>query len=300
MSDKIRIGTRGSALALWQANKIAQLITANYSEYTPEIVIIETEGDLDRESPLWQIGGKGVFVKSLEKALLKEEVDLAVHSFKDLTSPLPKSLALVGFLPPETPSDAIVLCGDNPQQNVPEGGTLATGSRRREALINRWRPDIKVVPIRGNVGTRIKISQDKGYDGVVLSAAGLIRLGLMTDTVMTMDPQLFVPAPGQGVIAIESRRDDLTAIEIASTISHPDQMIVSGWEYDVLSRVGFDCQVPMGLWIRLENDKVKVDGFLSNSDGSEVFESQFEVSLELAEARIKALAQTMKEWIQTK
>ncbi len=253
---KIRIGSRGSALAMWQANHAKSLLP----NHDVEIKIIKTEGDLS-DKPLSEIGGKGVFIKSLELALLNNEIDIAVHSFKDVTSDLAPGLQLSGFLKPESVRDALIV-GKAPVK------TIATGSLRRIQLLKKLRPELKTVDIRGNVDTRLKKLDEGQFDGLILSEAGLIRLGLNDRVTESLDPMSFVPAPGQGVICFETREGELT--DLCDSISDPEQLIISRIERQLLEEIGFDCTVPLGVYSELKDDKILMRVFLNDTFSYEI------------------------------
>jgi hydroxymethylbilane synthase len=226
-----------------------------------EIHVVVTSGDRDQKSHLTDIGGKGIFIRELEEALLDGTVDIAVHSFKDVTSHLAPSLTLATFLKPESVCDVMVTRGELPFEKLPEGAVIGTGSMRRKALLLRLRPDLCIVPIRGNIDTRIARVDRGDYDGIMLSEAGLIRLGLDKKVSVRFDPSMFYPAPGQGVVTVEIRNQDRDLAEICTGIGDAQQMSISRAELTLLETVGFDCRTPLGVYTSIENSILTMRGF---------------------------------------
>lgn len=275
------LGTRGSKLALAQVEIVkARLEKANPNiEFKTEI--IHTQGDIDLTSPLSEIGGKGVFIKELEVALLNKQIDIAVHSLKDVTTALPQELQLSSFLSAESFTDVIV-CNEKYKhiEDLPKGITLATGSMRRKALLKKLRPDIKTVDIRGNVLTRIAKLKEGNFDGVVLSEAGLIRLGLEHLISYRFNPHLFCPAPGQGVIALESRKNEEQTFKICRSINDKHQEIKSTTELAFLEKVDFGCRAPLGVHAILENDQLSFIAFMATEKMDQYLEQRLNLRLE--------------------
>lgn len=260
-NNQIIIGTRGSKLALAQAEIVACRLQQELPTVQIEKRIIVTSGDRDRTSTLAVIGGKGVFIRELEQALIDGTIDLAVHSFKDVTTQLAPSLLLDAFLTPESVADVMVTKGNIPLALLPQGALIGTGSIRRKELLQRMRPDLQITPIRGNVDTRIAKVDRREYDGVLLSEAGLIRLGIAKRVSERFDPEIFYPAPGQGVITIETRSDDDELREICSIIGDPQQRMISRAELALLGTIGFDCKTPLGVYSRIDGGMLIMKGF---------------------------------------
>ena len=259
------IGTRGSALARWQAQRVQALIHRHCPEQLTDIQIIQTTGDHDQTSPLHAIGGKGVFTKCIEQALLDGHIDMAVHSLKDMTSAMPEALQLTAFLVAESPADAWI-SADYPDFNqLPESCTIATGSLRRAALVKQQYPNATIVPIRGNVDTRLNTYSQTAM-GTFLSVAGLVRLKLDNDHTHALPVHTFTPAPGQGVVVVQTRQQDTTLNAALSAINHPGQEQLARFELDFLYRVGLDCRAPLGAhaWIDPKNNQPSLQVFLSN------------------------------------
>ena len=266
MNHELRLGTRGSQLALWQANAVARRIAATGGPRC-EIVVIKTTGDRLQEAPLSDSGGKRLFVKEIEDALLRNEIDLAVHSSKDLPVVLPDGLAIGGVLPREDPRDAVILpashrgcasvgdlvaiLGQNPR--------IGTSSVRRIAQLTRMLPGARFEPIRGNLDTRLKKLDEGGYDAIVLAAAGLRRLGFSHRISMTLPAEACVPAPGQGIVAVEIRESDEEIGRVVKRISDASAEAALDAERAVIEMLGGGCQTPVGALATLvENRESKV------------------------------------------
>ena len=283
MSARLRIGSRGSALALCQAEKVRLLLSQLRPNDSFDIEVIQTTGD--RETlPLSEMGGKAVFVRELEIALLQHRIDLAVHSLKDVTASPLEGLALTGFLSPESISDVLVCPSPMTLETLPAGTVLGSGSMRRKALLHLLRPDINCQDIRGNVDTRLRKIKTENLDGILLSEAGLIRLGMLPDSrsgvwsfqwesrtfwACRLEKDRFCPAPGQGVVTIQSRTEDEPLATWIRQISDPRQRVISELELILLQGVGFDCRIPFGAYTNLDEDQVEVHTFHPN--GRDIF-----------------------------
>lgn len=271
MKRSFRIGTRGSLLALWQANFIKDLLLAVRPDLHTEIRIIKTTGDRNLDSPLSEIGGKGIFVKEIEEALLSEEIEIAVHSMKDLPAVLPDGLVIGAVAPRHDPRDALVSNGNLRLGDLPDGARVGTGSLRRAAqLLNRM-PGLRIVPIRGNVETRLrKLREGEDYDAILLAAAGLGRLGLSGEASEIIPADVMVPAPGQGIIAVECREGDGGTRDIISMINHARTWTAGSAERAFLRRLGGDCNIPAGCYAEPDGDSIEVTGILASPDGKTV------------------------------
>jgi hydroxymethylbilane synthase len=263
---RIVIGTRGSTLARAQAAIIADRLQRRQPGIAIEIKVVVTSGDRDQKSHLSAIGGKGIFIRELEQALLDGSVDMAVHSFKDVTSQLAPGLALTAFLRPESVCDVMVTHENVPFHLLPDNARIGTGSMRRKALLLRLRPDLQITEIRGNIDTRLAKVMRKEYDGIMLSEAGLIRLNLENRITERFDPSTFYPAPGQGVITIETRADDDEIKKIAASAGDDDQLVVSTAELTLLTAIGFDCRTPLGVYTTIKNAEMVMRGFYIDTD----------------------------------
>ncbi len=294
MNRPFRIGTRGSLLALWQANYIKDLLLEAFPGLMPEIHIIKTTGDRNLDSPLSEIGGKGVFVKEIEEALLSEAVDIAVHSMKDLPAILPDGLCIGAVAKRHDPRDALVSRDNLRLADLPEGARVGTGSLRRGAqLLNRM-PGLSIVPIRGNVDTRLrKLRDGEEYDAILLAAAGLGRMGLFGEASEIIPADVMVPAPGQGIIALECREGDRGTRDIISAVNHGETWTAGEAERAFLRRLGGDCNIPAGCYAETDGDSVRVTGILASPDGVTVIRDQASGGAGEAEAIGRRLAEAI-------
>ena len=255
-SDRIIIGTRGSKLAMWQTNWVAGLMTAAHPGLEIEIKEINTRGDATQAAnvPLSSFGEKGIFAKELEEALLAGEIDIAVHSMKDLAHTLPAGLTIGAVPPREHAGDALI---GSTLDDLPQGARVGTGSVRRRALFAERRPDLQLLECRGNVDTRLRKLDEGQYDAICLAVAGLRRLGLEHRITERLDPTWFIPDPGQGAVAVEARVDDARVLGILRLIDDPTASATTRAERAFLAAVGGSCQTPIGA------SAVLVDGQLS-------------------------------------
>jgi hydroxymethylbilane synthase len=256
---KITIGTRGSALALWQARHVRHLISANRPEYRVELLTIKTKGDKILDAPLARIGGKGLFTKEIEDALLDGKVDVAVHSMKDLPTELPGGLKVGAILQREDPRDVFVSRDGRGLHQLRAGDLVGTSSLRRQAFLTSRYPEIKVVSIRGNVDTRLRKIETEGLAGVVLASAGITRMGFTDRVTSYLELDVMIPAIGQGAMGIEIREDDPTTEAVVSGLTHRETELCVNAERAFLRRMGGGCQVPMAA------HAVAVDGRLTIS-----------------------------------
>lgn len=300
MSEKpIRIGSRGSRLALIQAEKAKALLQLARPKLQFEIIVIKTEGDIDRVSPIHEIGGKGAFVKNIELALCQREIDVAIHSLKDITSRPLQGLELAGFLPAEAITDALV--AKKPGQtlaNLPAGSLIATGSLRRKAFLQKNYAHLKTIDIRGNVHTRLEKLQKDSFDGLLLSEAGLIRLGLADQISERYTPQQFCPAPGQGVITIQVRHEDLEIKSMATEVSCPKQALKSQIELAFLEKLEFNCHAPLGAYAEVQEDVVQLHVFAANTAMQCFLETKWQWQLSCAMQGARAAALEVIKWLQ--
>ena len=268
-SATVRVGTRGSALALRQAGMLVDALAEIHARVRFEIVEISSRGDADRDSDLTQLG-VGVFVKALEDALEEDRVDLAIHSLKDMPSVIPPGFELAAVTVREDPRDALVNRWNSPFADLPEGARIGTGSPRRRSQLLSARPDLDVLPMRGNVPTRISKAMagpDGEYDGAVLAAAGLSRLGRLDEAADFLDPSVFVPAAGQGSLAVEIRAGDSAARKVAAAVADDDATIASLAERAFLTELGGGCSVPVAAYGRMRDGSLVLSGFVSDLDG---------------------------------
>lgn len=244
----LRIGSRGSQLALWQANHVAALLRGQ--GHTVEIEIIKTTGDRLQEVTFAQVGSKGMFTKEIEEALAEGRIDLAVHSLKDLPTELPEPFALAATPPRVDPRDAFVSVNYRHLAELPQGAKVGTSSQRRRAQLKALRPDIDAIEFRGNVDTRLRKLAEGQVDAILLASAGLERLGKTDWLRERLDPKNFCPAAGQGSLGIETRKDDKATIEAVAFLDHEPTRFAVTAERAALAALGGGCQVPIGIHCR--------------------------------------------------
>ncbi len=265
----MRIGTRGSVLAQLQASRIKDRLEAAFADMTCEIVIVSTAGDRDKETPLTVIGGQGVFAKDLQLALFDDRIDCAVHSLKDLPSRLPEGLVLAAALERDDPHDVFLSPDGRTLDRLAPGSRVGTSSRRRMAQLRHTRPDLQVVELRGNVDTRVaKVMHDpnRGYDGAVLAAAGIKRMGYQDMIAESLDLDRFTPAPGQAALGIECRADDDATLAIFRELADPETAITTGAERAFLREFGGGCTMPIGAHATLEDEQVTLRVMVASED----------------------------------
>jgi hydroxymethylbilane synthase len=260
----LRIGTRGSALAMWQARAVANLIEAAHGRPS-EICVIRTAGDRLQDAPLSEPGGKGLFVKDIEDALLGGAIDLAVHSAKDMSATLPEGLVVPAVLPREDSRDALVL--RQGQTALGQEAGIGTGSVRRSAQLRAGYPDARFLPIRGNVDTRLRKLDAGDYDALVLAVAGLVRLGHGERITVRISHDDCVPAPGQGIVAIEARRDDAEAAGVLRAINDVRSAACFEAERAVVSALGGGCELPLGVVAVHTGDRLVMQALVTSPDG---------------------------------
>jgi hydroxymethylbilane synthase len=270
----LRIGTRASKLALRQSEWVKSKIEANHPHVNVDLVKIKTKGDKILDSPLSKIGGKGLFVKEIEDALLEKRVDLAVHSMKDVPAELPDRLMLSTFPKREDPADALISFGGQTLDQLPRGATVGTSSLRRGAQLLHVRPDIELVPLRGNVDTRLGKLESEDLNAIILAAAGLKRLGLSSRITQTLSFDQVLPAVGQGALGIEVRRDDQQTVSLLHFLDHKITRIAITTERAFLKELKGGCQVPIAGLAQLDEDKLSFQGMVAEIDGSRILREQ--------------------------
>jgi hydroxymethylbilane synthase len=282
----LRIGTRGSPLALYQANRVRDRLAAAHGLAPDEIDIrvIRTTGDRITDRPLADVGGKGLFAKEIEEALLSNEIDLAVHSSKDLPAVLPEGLALVACLEREDARDAFICPTARTIAELPSGAVVGTSSPRRQALLRRMRPDIRIALLRGNVETRLRKIADGEADATLLALAGLKRLGLAQHVASILDIDAFLPAGGQGAIGIETRGNDARTRALVAAIDHRDTFIALSAERAFLAVLDGTCRTPIAVHARVLGARITLRGMIVRPDGSEAHETTREGNIEDAVA----------------
>jgi hydroxymethylbilane synthase len=263
----LRIGTRRSSLARVQAAWVRDALTARFPDRPVELVPMETKGDKLLDAPLAKLGGKGLFVKELEEGLLDGRIDLAVHSLKDVPVDLPAGLHLGAVCEREDPRDALVAPAHRAFVKLPRGARVGTSSLRRQSQLLAVRPDLCIVPLRGNVQTRLEKLEREGLDAVVLAFAGLRRLGLDKRATEILDPCVSLPAIGQGSLAIECRAEDAGTNAYVCALDHPESALAARTERAFLATLGGGCQVPLGAYAVIEGDGVWLRAFVATPDG---------------------------------
>lgn len=271
MATTIRIGTRGSALARWQADTVQRLLADAYPDYVYEQVIISTTGDRETNPSLASFGGVGVFAREIESALLDDRIDIAVHSLKDLPSRQPDGLVVGAVLERADPRDALCSRNISSFSEIPKCGTVATSSVRRRAQLLSYRPDLNIVPIRGNVPTRLRKLSEENLDGVILATAGLVRLGLSDEITEILEPDVILPAPGQGAVAVELREADSDIGDmLRAAVHHEETAIRVHAERAVMRTFGGGCHIPLGALASIHGDTIRIDAMVAASDGSQI------------------------------
>lgn len=264
---QLRIGTRGSALALWQAEWVKSQLLIAHEELAVELVVIKTTGDKILDVPLAKVGGKGLFVKEIEEALLEGRADLAVHSVKDMPADLPKGLHLAVMPPREDPRDALISRNGAGLDKLPHGARLGTSSLRRAAQLLHLRPDLCIETLRGNVDTRLRKLESQGFNAIVLAAAGLKRMELSHVISEYLEPQKILPAVGQGALGIETRTADLFTNDMVASLAHQRTMTTVRAERSFLKRLEGGCQVPIAAHGILEGETLILTGMVADLQG---------------------------------
>lgn len=263
---QLRLATRGSALALAQTELAAAALRAAHPGLETEIVTISTQGDRDKSTPLRLIGGQGVFAAGVRIALLDGEAELAMHSLKDVPTTPVDGLVIAAVLERADPRDAFIGAGGRRLADLPAGARVGTSSTRRIAALRALRPDVEVVDIRGNIDTRLAALRRGDYDGIVLAAAGLARLGVLDVASEVFDPGVFAPAPGQGAIALECRADDAETIALLAAIDHADTRAAITAERGVLAALGSGCSLAVGAYAERDGDLISVRAMLGGEE----------------------------------
>jgi hydroxymethylbilane synthase len=275
---RLRLGTRGSKLALEQAQTVRALLEKD-SALACELVILKTTGDRIQDRPLADSGGKGLFTKELEEALLRSDIDLAVHSMKDVPTLFPTGLVIAAILPREDPRDAFISTRAPTLKELPRGARVGTSSVRRQALVARARPDLELVLLRGNVDTRLRKVEAGEYDAIILALAGLRRLGLANRATSLMDTRDWLPALGQGAIGIEIRENDDRTREEVARLDHVATATALACERAFQSALDGTCRTPVGGLARVEGSNLSFRGEVLAPDGSDSVETGFELPL---------------------
>jgi hydroxymethylbilane synthase len=289
----LRIGTRSSALALWQANFVRDRLRVLAPDQPIELVEIQTEGDLIRDVPLVQLGGQGAFTKAIQQALLDNRADIAVHSLKDLPTFAVEGL-LLAAVPERGPSgDAFVSRKPHSFVGLTKGAAVGTSSLRRQAQLLHRRPDLKLVNLRGNVETRLRKLEDQGLDAIVLAEAGLVRLGLQQHITEVLDRSWMLPAVGQGALGLECRTDDLPTRALVERLNHAETRAAVLAERAMLRGLGGGCAVPIGAASSIANGILNLRGVVLPPDGNKRVEAEINGPFDQGEALGERLAQQL-------
>lgn len=267
MDKTLKIGTRGSKLALWQANWVKSALEAEDSALSIELVIIKTKGDKILDVPLAKVGGKGLFVKEIEDALLSDKIDIAVHSMKDMPGEIPKGLCIGAIPEREIPQDVLISRNKKRLSKLGPGAKIGTSSLRRKAQLLHARPDLVVFPLRGNLDTRLKKLETENLDAIILAAAGVKRLGLENRITEYLDENIMLPAVGQGALCIEVRQNDPLVEPIVASLEHPQTRVVILGERAFLNRLEGGCQVPIAAHGKIDKNIFTLAGLVATVDG---------------------------------
>jgi hydroxymethylbilane synthase len=267
MSRSIRIGTRGSALAIQQTQLVVDHLKAAWPHMTVEVIEIRTTGDRIQDVPLAKIGDKGLFVKEIEDALLSGRIDWAVHSIKDLPSELPEGLSVGTLAARSDPRDVLVARAGLTLSTLPEKAVIGTSSLRRRAQLLHWRPDLGIVPLRGNVDTRLRKLETEGLDGIIVAAAGLMRMGWEARISDIIPPEICLPAVGQGALGVEMRRDHREAQALFQPLTSDVAQATVTAERSFLGHLQGGCQVPIAAWAIAEEERLYLRGMISDVNG---------------------------------
>ncbi len=293
MKRHLIIGTRQSKLALWQANHIADELRRHYPKCTVELVKIMTSGDKILDVPLAKIGGKGLFTKEIEQAMLNRQIDLAVHSLKDMPTELPEGLTLAAITKREHAGDAFVSGRYPSLQALPAGAVVGTSSLRRRAQLLRARPDLKIVDLRGNLDTRLAKLDRGEMDAIVLAVAGLVRLGWSERITEILEPIACLPAVGQGALAIEARSDDEEVLNLLAVLNDRKTQVAVSAERAFLAVLGGGCQVPVGVHAVVNGHKVTLEAAIASLDGQRMVRGKETSEEAEAEALGRDLARSL-------
>ena len=293
MSNILRIATRKSALALWQAEHVAGRLRAIHPDLKVELVGMMTRGDIILDTPLAKVGGKGLFVKELETGMLEGVADIAVHSMKDVPMAFPQGLHLPIILEREDPTDAFVSNHYGSIDELPQGARVGTCSLRRQTQIRESRPDLEILDLRGNVNTRLAKLDNDEYDAIILASAGLIRLGFQDRIQQGISVEQSLPAIGQGAVGIECREDDAQINQLLAPLIHEDTAVRIKAERALNNRLNGGCQVPVAGYSILQGKQIWLRGLIGYPDGSAIYRAEKTGLIEDAEAIGVAVAEEL-------
>ncbi|MFH1674233.1 MAG: hydroxymethylbilane synthase [Pseudomonadota bacterium] len=293
LKRKIYIGTRSSALAIWQAEWVRDRLLASYPDLSIELVRIKTKGDKILDVPLAMVGGKGLFVKEIEEALLGKRIDLAVHSMKDMPAEIPTGLCIGAVPERETPWDVLISKDRITFKEMPEGAAIGTSSLRRGSQLKHIRPDIRLESLRGNLDTRIRKLETEDLDAIILAAAGVKRLGMEDRITEYLTEDIMLPAIGQGALGIEIREDNDFIREIVGGLNHPESKTVVFGERAFLNRLEGGCQIPIAAFGKINGREFELTGLVAEVDGSKVIRQSITGPPEESEALGVTLAERL-------
>ena len=284
MKPSIKIGTRASKLALWQAHWVQSALNEKFPGQKVELVTIKTKGDKILDVPLAKVGGKGLFVKEIEQALLEGRIDLAVHSMKDMPAEIPQGLCIGAVPQREDPADVLVSKDGLIFSALKSGAVIGTSSLRRAAQLRHTRPDIVIMPLRGNLDTRLKKLQSENLDAIVLAAAGIKRLNLEQQITEYLPADVMLPAVGQGALCIEMRQDDPAIEPLLAALDHKNSRAVVLGERAFLNRLGGSCQVPIAGYGEIRGNTFGLTGLVADIDGSRIIKANLSGPVDETEA----------------
>ena len=291
---KLRIGTRASALALWQANWVKAELEQRYPDMEVTLTKIKTQGDKILDVPLAKVGGKGLFVKEIQEAMLRNEIDIAVHSMKDVPTVFPQGTGLRCITEREDPRDILVLpAGQRSLEDIPQDGRIGTSSLRRKAQLLHLRPDLQMIDVRGNVETRIRKLTDENLDAVVLAAAGMKRLGFADQIGCYLEPDICLPAIGQGALGLESRLDDDRINALIDFFNHPATACAVIAERAVLATLEGGCQVPIAAFGEVKDGQLSLSALVADVEGKTLLKRSVTVTTDQGYAAGVALAKQL-------
>lgn len=293
MDLSIIIGTRGSKLALWQANWVKSVLTDHFPSISVELKIIQTKGDKILDAPLAKVGGKGLFIKEIEDALLTGRIDVAVHSMKDMPASLPTGLKIGAVPERENPRDVLITSNHRVLSELGPGARIGTSSLRRAAQLRHHRPDVEIVALRGNIDTRLRKLEKENLDGVILAASGVKRLGLENRVTEPLPYDIMLPAAGQGALCIEIRENDPDVETVITTLDHRETRSIVLGERAFLNRLEGGCQVPMAALGKIENYEYVLCGLVADVAGKTVVKTTLKGSCTTSEAVGIRLAETL-------
>jgi hydroxymethylbilane synthase len=290
---ELRIGTRGSQLALYQANWVKEKLVQTHPHLKVTLITIKTTGDKIQDAPLAKIGGKGLFVKEIEEALIQGRIDLAVHSIKDVPTELPESLHLSAITKREDPRDVFISKDGTLLKDLPQRAKIGTSSLRRQAQLLHFRGDLELIPLRGNLDTRLKKLERMNLDGIVLALAGVKRLGFEARITEVFPIEISLPAIGQGALGIETRKEDKGVEERIHFLNDPESAIAISAERSFLKRLGGGCQVPIAAFAKIVDSNLRIDGLVGTTDGKRLVKHHLEGPAEEAESLGNELAEIL-------